>query len=279
MNLFLSIPVPAANGVGAAVDVSAMAKTKSIVCGGGFDATVNVEYSTDDAGNGPWAPLATFHQSGNLTIDVAAHWMRAVTSAYKGGTSNLDVGASDDGTVFALLTSDGSPVDISALPVLKTVVTPSGFAGNIELSEDGVSWAQIFSFQNGGGATRRIVAQFARSMGGADVWIGGANENGAAAGARFANARVNQDGTTVCSHACTVTHADVGEYHVDFVPPFSDNVAPTASINDDTGVISCIYVVNVTNAGFDVVTRALDDGFQPIDLAWSFVALPSETSP
>ena len=181
-NLFLNIPVPAANGAGAPVDVSAMAKTKSLVCGGGFQATVNVEYSEDAAGVGPWAQLATFQQSGNLTIDVAAHWMRAKVTDYKGGAPNLDVGSSDDGSVFALLTANGASVDISALPLLKTAVAPAGFAGIVEISEDGVSWAQIFAFQNGGGITRSVVGQFARVKGGADVWIGGANDNGDAIG-------------------------------------------------------------------------------------------------
>jgi len=182
-NLFVNIPAPAANGAGSPVDVSTFGRTKSIVCGGGFAATVNVEYSTDDVGAGPWAPLATFLQAGNLTIDVAAHWMRAVTSEYKSGAPNVDAGSSDAGSLFALLPADGSSVDISALPLLKTVVTPSGFAGNVEVSEDGISWAQIFSFQNGGAVTRSVVAQFARVVGGMDVWMAGANDAGAGGGA------------------------------------------------------------------------------------------------
>jgi hypothetical protein len=194
-NLFVNLPAPAANGAGAPVDVSAMGKTKSIVCGGGFAATVNVEYSTDVAGAGPWAPLATFLQAGNLTIDVAAHWMRAVTSSYQGGAPNVDVGSSDAGSLFALLPAAGTPVDVSALPLLKTVVTPSGFAGNVEVSEDGISWAQIFSFQNGGAVTRSVVAKFARVSGGSDVWIGGAGDAGAGAGGASALLSLYGDGS------------------------------------------------------------------------------------
>ena len=85
-NLFIDLPVPVANGPGAAVDVSAMGKSKSIVCGGVFDATVNLEFSTD-AGAAVWAPLATFHQSGNLVIDIAAHWIRANVVHQKGAVS------------------------------------------------------------------------------------------------------------------------------------------------------------------------------------------------
>jgi len=194
-NLFVNLPAPAANGAGAPVDVSAFGKTKSIVCGGGFAATVNVEYSTDDVGAGPWAPLATFLQAGNLTIDVAAHWMRAVTSSYQGGAPNVDVGSSDAGSLFALLPAAGTPVDVSALPLLKTVVAPSGFAGNVEVSEDGISWAQIFSFQNGGAVTRSVVARFARVSGGSDVWIGGAGDAGSGGGAASAVLSLYGDGS------------------------------------------------------------------------------------
>lgn len=178
-NLFVNIPVPAANGVGAAVDVSAMGKTKSFICGGSFNATVNVEYSTD-AGGVDWAPLATFHQSGNLTIDVAAHWMRAVTSDYKSGAPNLDVGSSDAGTLFALLPSTGAAVDISALPEFKTVIAPSKVI--IEVSEDGASWAQIFSLPNGGDESQEVIAQFARVVGGVDVTMAATSDGGGGTG-------------------------------------------------------------------------------------------------
>lgn len=222
-NLFVNLPAPAANGAGAAVDVSAFGKTKSIVCGGGFVATVNVEYSTDAAGAGPWAPLATFLQAGNLTIDVAAHWMRAVTSSYQSGAPNVDVGSSDAGSLFALLPAAGTPVDVSALPLLKTVVSPSGFAGNVEVSEDGISWAQIFSFQNGGAVTRSVVAQFARVTGGADVWMGGAND--VAGGGGSTTLAVKDEGSAIGSFTTMnfvgagVTAANAGGGQVDVTIP------------------------------------------------------------
>lgn len=182
-NLFLNIPVPAGNGPGAAVDVSTLGKTKSIVCGGVFDATVNLEFA-NDAGAAVWAPLATFHQSGNLTIDLAAHWVRANVSNYKSGAANVDVGSSDAGAVFAMLPGGGAPVDISAMPLFKTAVAPITFAGNIEVSEDGIDWAQIFSMQNGGAQSREIVGQFARVNNGSgeDVWLGATSEGGGGAG-------------------------------------------------------------------------------------------------
>ena len=50
INLYLNLPVPAGNGSGAAVNVSAMGGSKTIIIGGTFDADVIVEYSTDATG-------------------------------------------------------------------------------------------------------------------------------------------------------------------------------------------------------------------------------------
>lgn len=173
-NVFVNLPVLAANGSGAAVDVSTMGAGKTIVVGGVFDATVTIEYATDDVGSGPWAPLpsGSFQQPGRVTFDFAAHWMRAKTSSYKSGSANADVGASDAGSSFVQVGS--SPADISALPALKTVV--SSGACIVEISEDGVSYSQAFAFQGAGGQTQRVYGQFARVVGGASVWMGGAGE-------------------------------------------------------------------------------------------------------
>jgi hypothetical protein len=98
--------------------------------------------------------------------------MRAVTEAYKSGAPNADVGASDAGSSFVLV--GAAPVDISALPAFKTVV--SSGACIVEVSVDGTSWSQAFAFQNAGGQEARVYGQFARVTGGAPVWMGGANE-------------------------------------------------------------------------------------------------------
>lgn len=168
-NQFVNIPVPTSNATGAAVDVSSMGKTKTLVIGGGFHATVNVDFSTDAAG-ADWAPLATFQGPGNLTVDVAAQWIRARTSSYQSGTPNLDIGSDDSGSVFVILTADGAGVDVSALPLFKTVAVPADFVGTVDVSEDGTSWAQAFSFQVGAPIwqSRDIVAQYARVTGSVD---------------------------------------------------------------------------------------------------------------
>lgn len=185
-NSFINIPVPAANGAGAAVAVDTLGKTKTFVIGGGFRATVNVEVSAEEP---PvvWAPLATFHQSGNVTIDVACNYVRAVTSEYVSGAPNLDVGADASGSQFQLLPANGASADVSLLPEFKTVIAPPGFVGNVELSEDGTSWAQVFSFTDGGILSRSFVAQFGRVIGAVDgtpvaVSIVGANAAGGGGG-------------------------------------------------------------------------------------------------
>lgn len=186
-NKFVNVPVPASNAAGAAVDVSAMGQTKTLVCGGSFDATVNVEFATDDTGT-DWAPLATFQGGpGNKTVDVAAHWLRVVTSAYKSGAPNVDVGSSGAASVFAQIPSPppgggiGATVTIDSFPLFKSVVLSGGFDGtvNIEVSEDGTSWAQVMTFHGGGGKSGAFYAKLARARSDGPsptIWIGAANE-------------------------------------------------------------------------------------------------------
>lgn len=272
-NLFLNLPVPA-NGPGAAVDVSAMGKTKSFVCGGAFKGTLNVEIANDAAGVGPWSQLATFQQSGNLTIDVACHWMR-VNSIGAGG-ANVDVGADDDGTKFALLPASGAQVDVSALGLLKTCVAPPGFAGIVEISEDGVSWAQIFSVTPAASSvTRSVTAQFARVKGGADIWMAGCNDDDLPAVTQSAAGVFNgTDAATISSRGCSAVRTNQGKYTVTFAPPFPDLCAPVATIAEDKGgVAHVIYLFNITGAGCDVAIYGDTDGFQPADVDFSIVAL------
>lgn len=190
-NLFVNIPVPSSNAVGAAVDVSAMGKTKSIIVGGDIDATVTIECANDLAGIA-FAPIASFQGGGNVTVDVAARWLRARTDGYKSGAANADVGASDAGTSFAQLVApagdgDGAAVAIGTLPEFKTVVVSGGFTGalNIEVSEDGVDYAQAMTFHGGGSGSAIVYGAWARvSREGAStgpvptVWMGGASAAG-----------------------------------------------------------------------------------------------------
>lgn len=186
-NVYLNIPVPAANGAGAAVDVSLMGKSKTLIVGGVFKATVKFEFANDPAGT-VWTPLAaSFEAPDTQNVDVAARFMRAVVSNYKSGAPNADVGSSNAGTSFAQLVPPpgngaGAAVDISALPPFKTVVISGGFTGGlfVEISEDGVGWFPALAFYTGGDQNFTAYAQFARisrsnSGGGVpNVWVGGA---------------------------------------------------------------------------------------------------------
>jgi hypothetical protein len=171
-NLFINLPVPAFNDAGVAVDTSEMGGTKTIIVGGPFQGTVTIEYANDDAAAN-WAPVPNgsfVNQPGRVTIDLAVKWMRARMDAYKGGLANADVGASNVPGAGFFVPLGPDPVDISEMPPFKTVVA-SG-ACNVEISEDGNSWSQAFSFQNKGGQSGTVVAQFARVTGGASAWLG-----------------------------------------------------------------------------------------------------------
>jgi hypothetical protein len=99
---------------------------------------------------------------------------------------------------------------------------------------------------------------------------------GAGSSLQTASARVAFDGSALASHGCATSKTGQGQYHVDFTPPFADDVAVTAVLNQDSQNGSVIYVVNVTNTGFDVITRENTDGWLFEDLPWSFNALPAE---
>lgn len=263
-NVFVNIPVPAANGAGAATDVAALGRTKSFVIGGGFHATVNVEYATDTTGVN-WAPLATFQGAGNLTVDVACNWIRAVTSNYVSGTPNLDVGADDGGAISAVLTADGASVDISGLSTFKTVVVPPGFVGRVEASEDGTSWAQIFSFAvlQPNGQSREFAAQYARVIGGVD---------GTPVDVDIASAS-NGGGGSSSDPYPTRPPAEVFDYFNDFIEGAGvkiteDSGNPSTGFSNTTGPEIRIVRIGIGNPGegayCEVGSAGLFGNFLPI---------------
>lgn len=164
----VNLPVPVGNGVGTPVDVSAMGPLKTITLGGGATCVVVVEISNDVVPQN-WAPLWVFPASGVKSIDIACRWMRATVQQYLKGTPQVDVGGTDEGATFVQLIAPagdgaGAAVDISALGLFKTVHIGDNFRGqtNIEISEDGVSWATVLSFQNPGQQSTLAAAQWMR---------------------------------------------------------------------------------------------------------------------
>lgn len=167
-NLFFNLPAPAANGSGAAVDVSATGAVKTIVVGGTAVAQITIEFSNEAAPTS-WAPLKTVQNNGKFQATVAARWMRATVAAYKRGVPEVDVGADDFGTLFATLVATagdgvGASVDVSLLPAFKTVQISDAFRGGVvvEISEDNVAWAQCMTFLVPGAQSKVVTAQWMR---------------------------------------------------------------------------------------------------------------------
>jgi hypothetical protein len=174
-NLFVDLPFPVLNGAGAAVDTSAMGKSKTVQCTGSFPGvTVTVQVSED--GGNTWAPLITFQSSGEKkTKDVAAQYMRVHVKGRKSGvpfSANCDVGANDNGGNFVVLPmpvgdGNGAPVDVSALGNFTTIVVGGSFKGalvTVESSEDGVDYAACGAgFQSGNSLrNREVIANWMR---------------------------------------------------------------------------------------------------------------------
>ncbi|HLU38117.1 MAG TPA: hypothetical protein VK081_01955, partial [Planctomycetota bacterium] len=175
-NLFADLPMPVANGPGAAVDVSGMGRDKTVVVRGDFPgATITIEISQDAGGLTGYAPVTTF-QNGDQRrlLEVAARYMRVNVEGRKSSvtfTANADVGASDIGAQFAALpmpagNGAGAAVDVSALGAYCTFITAGSFLGatiTVEASEDGVSYAPVVTFANYGGQQSAVVtANFMR---------------------------------------------------------------------------------------------------------------------
>lgn len=172
-NQFVNLPVPVGNGIGASVDVSSFGAFKTIVCGGTADCTLNIEVNDDAAQLGGWQTVATFQSRGQLSVKVAARWMRVRVTAFNphvGGTSQVDVGGTDGGATFASLAvpsgnGAGVQTDVSALGLFKSVQVASAFRGSviIEVSEDGLTeWGQVMAFQTPGIQSQIIAAKFMR---------------------------------------------------------------------------------------------------------------------
>lgn len=169
-NQFVNLPAPAGNGSGAAVDVSTFGALKSIVCSGDADAVVTVEFNNAAvATDGSWQAITSFQPRGEANAEVAVRWMRARVSGYNsyaGGQPQVDIGGTDDGSLFVNLpvpaaNGVGAAVDVSSLGTFKTVQVGGAYRGTtiIEVSQDGTTdWSQPFSFSNAPAASTQDIA-------------------------------------------------------------------------------------------------------------------------
>jgi len=172
-NQFVNLPTPSANGTGTPVDVSTFGSFKTIVVAGDLAAIISIEVNLDSTQAGTWAPVASFPNPGQVTIQVAAFWMRTRVSGFNphaGGTPEVDVGGSDDGSGFASLpipagNGTGTAVDTSSLGLFKSVQIGNAFRGTllIEESEDGTTaWGTVMSFSQPGLKSSEFTAHWMR---------------------------------------------------------------------------------------------------------------------
>jgi hypothetical protein len=173
-NQFVNLPTPSANGAGTPVDVSSFGSFKTLVVSGDLAAIIAVEANLDPMQAGTWVAVASFPNPGQVTIQVAAHWLRTRVSAFNsraGGTPEVDCGGSDDGTGFAAIpvpAADGvgAAVDTSSLGLFKSVQVGSAFRGTvlIEESEDGTTaWGTVMSFSQPGLQSSEFTAHWMRA--------------------------------------------------------------------------------------------------------------------
>jgi hypothetical protein len=161
-NLFTALPAPAANGSGAAVDVSAYGAKKTFIVSGLSGAHVTIEMSNQLVPT-LWAPVLGLNPANSdRTLDIAARWMRATVSNYDTRAAPaapvVNLAGNDDGATAATLIAPavdgaGAAVNVAALPEFKTVHVGGPFTGalQVEMSADaGVTWANQMSFSGPG---------------------------------------------------------------------------------------------------------------------------------
>lgn len=202
-NVFVPLPSPAGNGVGAAVDVSTLGSPKTIIVDGTFSAAITIEMSNQLVPTS-FALVAYLDAPGEVTVPLAARHMRVRVSGYGGGAPDVRVGADQVDAGFATLVvppapGPGASVDTSAVPGLRTVQVGGTFDGSliIEISNDGVNWVQHLSFDRPGQQTAEFVSSFMRArrtaVGGAPtVNVAGVPQGGGGTGSIASNVLIPQ---------------------------------------------------------------------------------------
>lgn len=198
-NLYADLPASAGNGSGATVDTTDFGKIRTITCQGTFRGTVNVEASLD--GGTTWDTVASFTAPGKVTLSMVANAMRTTrvgVPTVAPGLPNVDVASNDAGGEYTSLAApagngNGASTDISVQGTFHGVQVGGPFRGtvNIQISEDGSSWATVLTFDTPGLKVLPFVAQFARvqrtgvptvSPGTPVVSIGAVNDAGGGGG-------------------------------------------------------------------------------------------------
>jgi hypothetical protein len=168
-NKSISLPVPAGDGVGAAVDATILGANKTIICGGSFPAGVITVEMSQDGSN--WAPLCTMTQPGKAFKIGCCAYMRARSQGVQGSPS-IDVGAGEDqvGTAtLAVPAGDGvgASSNVEELGNLATVIVGGSLDGTatitIEGSQDDADYAPLGTFPDPGSGTINASVRFMRA--------------------------------------------------------------------------------------------------------------------
>lgn len=276
-NQFVNLPTLAADGAGAWVDVSAMGglKTITVTNTSATPPFVTVECSNEDVPTAAGFTLPTFTQAKEQTFGVACHWMRAVTSNYRGGAAAAcSVGSTGDTTSSLELgapagNGHGTPVDVSAMPPYKTVQVIGSFLGSllVSVSEDGgTTYSPAFSFQGNvpsSGQTLLIAADFMRvERVGAPVsgptplvWVSATTAPGGGGGGGGGGSLVLTDNTTTVDPTTTLVMDPASGFvvHDDGAGVGRVTLASTAIISTARYTASG----SETAAGFDINLTSL----------------------
>jgi hypothetical protein len=170
-NIFRALAVPAADGVGAWSNVSAMGKEKTITVSGAFSGTITIEAS-NDAGTG-FAPIASFTNNKRKPINVACQSLRVRRSGVvaPAGTPAVNIAANDDGVETANLPVSagdgvGTTVDVDQFGSFWGIIVDGAFTGTVtvEISEDSNNWEPLISFTKSGTIKHKsgVIAAYAR---------------------------------------------------------------------------------------------------------------------
>ena len=166
-NQFLTLSAPPANGPGPTVATDGLAAFKTFIAEMDFDATLIVEASGDGV---TFSEVCRFSFPGGQNVPVAAPFMRLNVADYVSGLPNVDIGAAEGSIDSALLPAPagdgtGASVNIASfLGTFNTVYVTEPFSGVlvVQVSADGVDWADEFTFSSPGIQSRDVVAQFVR---------------------------------------------------------------------------------------------------------------------
>lgn len=175
---FVTPAVPAADGVGAATDITALPEIKTITIGDTFTGAVILEYS-EDAGGVDWAELPAMYAPGQMTFPLIANWIRVrrqgIPTAATPGTPIVNLGGvspsgTDTDTIGVNVQDEGVPVltpaqtlnfvgagvTVTDAGANRATVTIPAAASSLAVEQDGVAVATATTLDALGTSTQPI---------------------------------------------------------------------------------------------------------------------------